>query len=145
MRELRRSALVPYAASDMYGLVNDVRAYPEFLPWCRSAVVHTETDRFMEASLELCKGKMSRVFTTRNQMVVGERIEIGLVDGPFRHLEGHWFFDPLDESASEVRLEMRFEFDSMMGGMLFGPMFEDMARSLVDAFSRRARDVYGRA
>lgn len=128
----------------MYGLVNDVRAYPEFLPWCRSAVVHTETDRFMEASLELCKGKMSRVFTTRNQMVVGERIEIGLVDGPFRHLEGHWLFDPLDESASEVRLEMRFEFDSMMGGMLFGPMFEDLARSLVDAFSRRARDVYGR-
>ncbi|MGD8977780.1 MAG: type II toxin-antitoxin system RatA family toxin [Gammaproteobacteria bacterium] len=145
MRELQRSALVPHAAVDMYGLVNDVRAYPEFLPWCRSAVVHSETERFMEASLELYKGKMSRVFTTRNQMVAGERIEIGLVDGPFRHLEGHWFFESIDEAASEVRLEMRFEFDSLMGGVLFGPVFEDVARSLVDAFVERARDVYGRA
>jgi len=145
MRELQRSALVPHAAAAMYGLVNDVRAYPEFLPWCRSAVVHSETERFMEASLELYKGKMSRVFTTRNQMVAGERIEIGLVDGPFRHLEGHWFFESIDEAASEVRLEMRFEFDSLMGGVLFGPVFEDVARSLVDAFVKRARDVYGRA
>ncbi len=144
MRELQRSALLPYGATEMYALVNDVRAYPEFLPWCRSAVVHSETERFMEASLELSKGKMSRVFTTRNQLVTGERIEIGLVDGPFRHLEGHWHFDRLDEAASEVRLEMRFEFDSFMGGMLFGTMFEDMARSLVDAFSKRARVVYGR-
>ncbi len=144
MRELRRSTLVPYGADNMYALVNDVRAYPEFLPWCRSAVVHSETERFMEASLELTRGKMSRVFTTRNQLVAGERIEIGLVDGPFRHLEGHWHFDHLDEAASEVRLELRFEFDSFMGGMLFAPVFEDVARSLVDAFSKRARDVYGR-
>jgi len=126
----------------MYALVNDVRAYPDFLPWCRSAVVHSETDRFMEASLELSKGKTSRVFTTRNRLTAGERIQIGLVDGPFRHLEGHWHFDKIDESASEVRLEMRFEFDSFMGGMLFGPVFEDIAGSLVDAFAKRASDVY---
>lgn len=144
MREVRRRAMVPYAASDMYALVNDVRAYPDFLPWCRSAVVHSETERFMEASLELSRGKTSRVFTTRNQLTAGERIQIGLVDGPFRHLEGHWYFDAIDESASEVRLEMRFEFDSFMGGMLFGPVFEDIARSLVDAFARRASDVYRR-
>jgi len=136
--------MVPYAARDMYALVNDVRAYPDFLPWCRSAVVHSETERFMEASLELSRGKTSRVFTTRNQLTAGERIQIGLVDGPFRHLEGHWYFDEIDESASEVRLEMRFEFDSFMGGMLFGPVFEDIARSLVDAFARRASDVYRR-
>jgi ribosome-associated toxin RatA of RatAB toxin-antitoxin module len=98
----------------------------------------------MEASLELSRGKTSRVFTTRNQLTAGERIQIGLVDGPFRHLEGHWYFDAIDESASEVRLEMRFEFDSFMGGMLFGPVFEDIARSLVDAFARRASDVYRR-
>ncbi|MGB5590453.1 MAG: type II toxin-antitoxin system RatA family toxin [Gammaproteobacteria bacterium] len=145
MREVRRSAMVPYAAGHMYALVNDVRAYPEFLPWCRSAVVHTETDRFMEASLELSRGKTSRVFTTRNQLVFGERIQIGLVDGPFKHLEGHWTFDEIDESASEVRLDMRFEFDSFMGGLLFGPVFEDIARSLVDAFAKRASDVYRRA
>jgi len=37
---------------------------------------------------------------------------------------------------------MRFEFDSFMGGMLFGPVFEDIAGSLVDAFAKRASDVY---
>jgi len=127
----------------MYALVNDVASYPQFLPWCRSATVHVETEALMEASLELVKGNMSKVFTTRNTLSPGRSIEIGLLNGPFRHLEGVWRFDVIDEAASEVVLDMSFEFDSLMGGFLFGPMFEDIATSLVGSFSQRARDLYG--
>jgi len=143
MRNVRRSALVPYATQAMYALVNDVASYPQFLPWCRSATIHVETEVLMEASLELVKGNMSKVFTTRNTLSPGRSIEIGLLNGPFRHLEGVWRFDAVDEAASEVVLNMSFEFDSLMGGILFGPMFEDIATSMVGAFSQRARDVYG--
>ena len=127
----------------MYALVNDVASYPRFLPWCRSAVIHMETDVLMEASLELVKGNMSKTFTTRNTLHPGRSIEIGLLNGPFRHLEGVWRFDEVDEVASEVVLDMSFEFDSLMGGILFGPMFEDIATSLVGAFSQRAREIHG--
>lgn len=143
MRKVSRSALVPYEAQSMYALVNDVVSYPRFLPWCRSAVVHVETDVLMEASLELVKGKMSKTFTTRNTLTPGRSIEIGLLNGPFRHLEGVWRFDGIDDAASEVVLDMSFEFDSLVGGILFGPMFEDIAISLVGAFSQRARELYG--
>lgn len=127
----------------MYRLVNDVGAYPQFLPWCRSATVHVETEVLMEATLELSSRGMSKAFTTRNRLMLNERIEIGLLEGPFSVLEGAWTFRDLDEQASEVELGLRFAFRNPVNGLLFGPMFEDIATSLVDAFSRRARSVYG--
>jgi ribosome-associated toxin RatA of RatAB toxin-antitoxin module len=127
----------------MYQLVNDVAAYPEFLPWCRAATVHLETAARMEATLELSSRGMSKAFTTRNRLTPNERIEIGLVDGPFSMLEGAWTFAALDETASEVALKLRFAFRNPVNAVLFGRMFEDIATSLVDAFSARARSVYG--
>lgn len=142
MRHVRRSVLVPHGAPAMYRLVNDVAAYPEFLPWCRAATVHVETEAVMEATLELSSRGLSKAFTTRNRLTPHQRIEIGLIDGPFSELAGAWTFVALDEQASEVALDLRFAFRNPVNAVLFGPMFEDIATSLVDAFSRRARDVY---
>lgn len=127
----------------MYLLVNDVASYPGFLPWCRSAVVHDEGEEFMEASLELVKGSWSGTFTTLNEMVPGHSIKIGLAEGPFRHLEGLWTFDGLDSASSEVSLRMDFEFKNALTGLIAGPVFEDIANSLVDSFVHRARKIYG--
>jgi ribosome-associated toxin RatA of RatAB toxin-antitoxin module len=142
VRRIRRSVLVPHGAGAMYRLVNDVGAYPEFLPWCRAATVHVETDALMEATLELSSKGLNKAFTTRNVLTPNQKIEIGLVDGPFSVLAGGWTFDPLDEHATEVSLALSFAFRNPVNGLLFGPMFEDIATSLVDAFSRRARSVY---
>ena len=128
----------------MYLLVNDVAAYPEFIHWCRSATVHVETDHLMEASLELSSGGFSRTFTTRNKLVPHKSIEIGLLDGPFSHLEGRWLFDEIDDSASHVELEMHFEFSNPVKSLLFSRMFEDMANSLVDSFAKRAHQFHER-
>jgi ribosome-associated toxin RatA of RatAB toxin-antitoxin module len=143
VKRVRRSALVPYPALAMYDLVNDIPAYPDFLPWCRSSAITLQRDDFMEASLELVKGNMSKVFTTRNQLVPAESIEIGLVSGPFRHLQGVWVFDALSDAGSEVSLDLEFEFENPLTGLLFGSMFEDIAVSLVESFTKRARQVYG--
>ncbi|MGI9264915.1 MAG: type II toxin-antitoxin system RatA family toxin, partial [Gammaproteobacteria bacterium] len=130
--------------ADMYALVNDVAAYPDFIHWCRAATVHKETDCLMEASLELSSGGLSKTFTTRNDLVPNRSIDIGLLDGPFRHLEGRWSFGEIDSSASHVELEMRFEFSNPVKSLLFSRMFEDMANSLVDSFARRAHQIYER-
>ncbi|MGD8378016.1 MAG: type II toxin-antitoxin system RatA family toxin [Gammaproteobacteria bacterium] len=143
MRTIHRSALVPYTPDEMYGLVNDVERYPEFLPWCRSARIEGRQENQIEASLELARGGVHKWFTTRNRLTPGERIDIELVDGPFRRLAGAWQFQSLNGEGCKVVLDMRFEIANPMLGMMLGPVFHQVCNSMVDAFIRRARDIYG--
>ena len=127
----------------MFVLVDDVAAYPEFLPWCNQAEVHNRTDESVEATLELQKGAVSNKFTTRNTRTEFEAIGIALVGGPFRHLAGGWQFTKLSEDGCKVSLELEFEFESRLVDMMFGSFFEDICNSLVDAFTKRAATVFG--
>ena len=95
MRKVSRSALVPYSAAQMYALVKDVEAYPSFLPWCNDAEVHIRDEDFIEASLELHRGRISKTFRTRNALQENESLGIDLVGGPFQHMSGGWTFQPL--------------------------------------------------
>jgi ribosome-associated toxin RatA of RatAB toxin-antitoxin module len=143
VRQVRRSALVPYEAAEMYALVNDVEAYPSFIAWCRGATVRTHGPELMEATLEIAQGGFAGAFTTRNRLQPGRAIDVHLLDGPFRLLEGRWDFDPLDGAASRVAVAMRYDFANPFAGLLFGRMVEDVVSALVDAFVRRAREIYG--
>ncbi len=143
MRRVNRSALVPYSADDMFALVADVESYPTFLPWCSDVEVHSRIDDTVEATLELHRGRVSRRFRTRNTMTPSERMDLALVGGPFRHLEGGWSFRQLGDSGSKVSLELDFEFDSLTLDFIIGAYFEDICNQLVDAFTRRAGQVYG--
>jgi ribosome-associated toxin RatA of RatAB toxin-antitoxin module len=127
----------------MFALVDDVAAYPEFLPWCKSAEVHGQSDDVVEATLELQKGAISKTFTTRNSRRKFEAIDLALVGGPFKHLRGGWRFKDLGDDGSKVTLELEFEFESRLTDMMFGPFFEEICNSLVDAFSKRAAVVFG--
>jgi len=144
MSHIQRSALVYYSPLEMYQLVNDVADYASFLPWCRSAAVKSETKDEMIASVEIAKGVLNKTFTTRNQLQKGQRIELELVDGPFKTLSGSWQFDALKtENACKVSLELDFEFDNAMMSIAAKPIFTQIANSLVDSFCKRAVVVYG--
>jgi ribosome-associated toxin RatA of RatAB toxin-antitoxin module len=143
MRRVDRSALVPFKAREMFALVDDVTAYPEFLPWCKSAEVHGQSDDVVEATLELQKGAISKTFTTRNSRREFEAIDLALVGGPFKYLRGGWRFKDLGDDGSKVTLELEFEFESRLTDMMFGPFFEEICNSLIDAFSKRAAVVFG--
>jgi ribosome-associated toxin RatA of RatAB toxin-antitoxin module len=95
------------------------------------------------ASLELAKGSVKKSFTTRNRLQVGKMIEMRLVDGPFKHLQGFWRFDGLKENACKVSLDLEYEFSSKIVAMAVGPVFNQVANTLVDAFIERAREVHG--
>ncbi|MFP4080971.1 MAG: type II toxin-antitoxin system RatA family toxin, partial [Ectothiorhodospira sp.] len=95
------------------------------------------------ARVELAKGAVRKSFTTRNRLQRHKMIEMRLVDGPFRQLEGFWRFDPLEDGRTQVGLDLDFEFSSRLVSTVVGPVFHQIANSLVDAFSKRAREVYG--
>ena len=134
---------MPYSAREMFQLVDDVEAYPQFLPWCSSAQVTSLDGDTMEAALELHKGNLSKSFTTRNRRREHDSIDIALVGGPFRHLQGGWRFEDLGEDGSRVSLNLDFEFDSLLVDLAIGGFFEETCNSLVDAFTRRAAALYG--
>ncbi len=144
MASINRSALVPYSPAQMFALVDDIDAYPEFLPWCRHARVLSRGDDEVRATIELSKGGVDKAFTTCNRLQRNKMIQMRLVEGPFKHLEGFWRFDPLGEQGCKVSLDLEFEFSSRMLGMVVGPVFSQIANSLVDSFQKRAAAVYGR-
>lgn len=126
----------------MYALVNDVEAYPEFLPWCSAAAILDRSDGpQMTAKLTVRKGRFNYDFTTRNALEPDRRIELRLVDGPFRKLNGRWQFDPAD-GGSLVTFDIEFEFSGKLLGAALNAAFSPIADSLVEAFRQRAYVVY---
>ena len=144
MANIHKSALVPYSAADMFNLVNDVESYPQFLPWCRSTRVLSRDEDEVRASIEVAKGGIHKSFTTCNRLQPHKMIEIRLIEGPFKHLEGFWRFQSLRDAGCKVSLDMDFEFANTLLRMTVGPVFSQIANSMVDAFCRRAVQVYGR-
>jgi ribosome-associated toxin RatA of RatAB toxin-antitoxin module len=143
MRKVSRSALVPYSAAEMFALVDNPEAYPEFLPWCHAAEEHLRDAGGVEATIEFHKRGIRRLIRTRNINRANESIEIRLVDGPFRCLRGSWQFRQLGDAGCKVSLEMQFEFSNRLVNAVFGRAFEDTCNSLVEAFTARAAEVYG--
>ena len=142
MRKVSRSALVPYSAAQMYELVKDVEQYPSFLPWCNGAEVHIRGEDFIEASLELHRGGISKRFRTRNVFAANESLGIELVGGRFRHMSGGWTFQQLGEAGSKVVLNMEFEFENRATDVIFGRFFENTCNALVDSFPEQAARIY---
>ncbi|MEM9172414.1 MAG: type II toxin-antitoxin system RatA family toxin [Pseudomonadota bacterium] len=142
MRRVNRSALVPYSAEQMFALVDGIEDYPAFLPWCDHAEVHERNQQMVVATLGLSRGGVTRRFTTRNYNQAPKRIELTLVDGPFSHLRGEWSFDQLGDDGSKVSLDIEFDVLSAMLGAVLSRVFEQTCNELVDAFTRRAADVY---
>ncbi|GAB4358510.1 MAG: type II toxin-antitoxin system RatA family toxin [Gammaproteobacteria bacterium] len=144
MPAVRRNALVPYTTEQMFDLVNDVESYPEFLPWCEGCRIISHRGDEIRARLDLAKGGIRKAFTTSNRVQPGKMIEIRLVEGPFRLLEGFWRFDQVGERRTRVSLDLEFEFSNRLAHLAFGPVFHQIANSLVEAFCKRAHEVYGR-
>lgn len=141
MREVKRSAMVARPASHLYTLITDVDAYPAFLPWCTHARIDSRGDNEVLATIGVQRGPLKMEFTTRNVHVQDTSVQMTLVRGPFKELDGLWTLAPIGDLGCRVDLQMRFAFKvSGMGGVL-EPVFEQTAASLVDAFVARAREV----
>ena len=143
MREVRRSALLPYAPAQVYGLVADVERYPEFLPWCTEARILAADEREVTVTLGLASGIARASFTTRNRLEPYRSVTMSLVDGPFDLLEGRWDFTPIADAGTRADLHVRFATHGLVGTLAIGPAFEGICNHLVDVFARRARQVFG--
>ena len=146
MKTVNKSVLIWYSAAEMFALVTDVASYPQFLPWCDKACVVEEDDHGMTAKVGLSIAGLSQSFTTRNTHVQDRRVSLKLVNGPFSKLDGFWDFTPVgqnNERACKVNFSLGYDFDNLALSALIGPVFDKIAGSLVDAFVKRAGQIYG--
>ncbi|MBH0071005.1 type II toxin-antitoxin system RatA family toxin [Pseudoalteromonas sp. NZS127] len=143
MPQIKKSALVMYSTKEMFDLINDVEAYPQFLPNCSDSKIIKQHNNSMTASLEISKAGIKKWFTTENTFVDEQTVVLNLVDGPFKMLQGRWHFQQLDANACKVELQLDFEFSSKLIELAFGKIFNDVAKNMVSAFTQRAKQVYG--
>lgn len=143
MREVARSALIPFSAEQAFSVVADVESYSSFLPWCaESQIVSMEGDQLI-GKLTLAKSGIRQSFVTENLLVPPSGMTMTLVDGPFQSLEGDWFFEPLGADGVKVSLKLGFEFKSKLLDQTFGRVFSVAADTMVDAFSSEIAKRYG--
>ena len=143
MPSIRRQSHVPYTAEQMFALVNDIDAYPQFLEWCTGAQILRRGDHFIEATLRIGFAGFQKSFTTRNTLEAPTRIGVSLVSGPFKRLEGEWHFNPTDDGGCTTELSLDFEVTPSPLSMIMSSVFEEVARSQMNAFLKRAHDIYG--
>lgn len=122
----------------MFALVDRVEEYPEFLPWCGRTKLIERTEAYTLATIEIDYHRVRQSFTTRNRKEAPEWMHIELEEGPFRHLTGHWHFQPLSEQACKVEFRLEYEFSSKILAMIVGPVFSYIANTFVEAFVARA-------
>jgi ribosome-associated toxin RatA of RatAB toxin-antitoxin module len=140
---VERSALVTYTPAQMFALVNDVGAYPEFLPWCVAAHVDEASAGERVAAVKIARGVLQTEFTTRNTLIADQQIQMQLMHGPFRNLQGLWRFDAIGTRGTRVSFRVDFEFKNRLTATAFNAVFETLCGSIVDAFVVRAQKVYG--
>ena len=152
MKHVKKSVLLWYAPHEIYGVVTDVEAYPQFLPWCERVEVLGRDEAGPTARLHLAYSGIRHAFTTRNVQVPDESVHIALVDGPFSLLDGMWRFVALPlpsglgnaaDAACKIEFELRYAFSNAILEAAISPVFDRIADTFVDSFVRRAEQVHG--
>jgi ribosome-associated toxin RatA of RatAB toxin-antitoxin module len=146
MKTVQKSVLIWYSPQEMFNLVTAVQQYPQFLPWCDHARVLEQDDSGMLAEVGIALSGIRQSFVTRNLHEPGRRVQMQLVKGPFSRLDGDWHFHAVGDGsqrAARVELLLHYGFDSVTLSKVVGPVFDRIAASMVDAFVKRAEQVYG--
>lgn len=141
IRETRR---LPYSCEQMFDLVADVASYPEFLPWVVATRVRSDSDTEMTADMLVGFKAIREKFTSRVVKNRPEHLEVFYVDGPLKDLDNNWTFKCLPDGGCEVDFCVDFSFRNAMFEALAGQYFDRAFRKMVEAFEKRADDLYGR-
>jgi len=144
LKAIKKKRIVPYSSYQMFDLVDNIEQYSSFLPWCRKSHIHKRTDKEVEASLIVGFRGIDKTFSTLNTLKRPREIEIQLIDGPFRSLNGLWSFSDINKRESEIQLNLQFEILISPLSHIFESFFEQIVNSQISAFEDRAKDLYSK-
>jgi coenzyme Q-binding protein COQ10 len=134
--------LLPFTHEKLYNLVSDVEKYPDFLPWCIALRVRSREVNMINADMIIGFKVFREKFSTRVTLNPPRRIDVEYLDGPFKYLNNHWIFKPID-GACEIDFYVDFEFKSILLQKAIGAVFNEAVQKMINAFEARAHRIYG--
>jgi ribosome-associated toxin RatA of RatAB toxin-antitoxin module len=138
MAHVEKSVLVMHSCETMFQLVDAVENYPTFLPWCGGSEITERSDTVTQATIHIRYHGIVQHFTTRNLKQFPTRMDISLVDGPFKQLTGHWHFTALREDACKIEFKLEYVFANSLIERIIAPVFSHIANTFVDSFVKQA-------
>ncbi len=142
MIEIKKTAIVLHTPEQFFNLVADIDNYPKYLPWCSETKIKTQNENEVIGTVFIEYLKIKSYFTTRNIYTKFTKIDIHLIDGPFKELSGYWSFSPLGETGCKIEFVLKYEFKSFLLEKLFGSVFAYMNKSIMDCFIKEANKRY---
>lgn len=141
---IRRVIIAPYAAADMFALVDDIAAYPEFLPWCERATVARDGEQ-VQATVYIAYHGIRTAFSTANRHSPPDSIRMALDKGPLSALRGEWSFVAIADDRCRVIFDLTYDFSNRLFGGVFKRLFAHIFDRFADHFITRAKAIYGDA
>lgn len=143
MALVEKSVLIECTPVQMFDLVDRVEDYPLFLPWCGGTELHQRSPTHTAATIRINYHGIKSHFSTENTKEAPYLMTIRLTDGPFAHMDGHWRFTPLGETACKVEFRLHYSFSSTLLEKVLGPVFSHVTATFVESFVKRARKIHG--
>ena len=138
-REQRR---VAYTPEQMFNLVADIAAYPQFMPWCQAVRIRERNAGMVLADLIVGFNVMREKFTSRVTLEHPGRIHVHYLDGPLRSLHNQWLFSATDDGGCLIDFQVDFEFRSRVMQKLATLFFSEVVARMVNSFEQRAQILY---
>jgi coenzyme Q-binding protein COQ10 len=134
---------LPYTPTQMFDLVSDVEAYPQFLPWISAIRIRSDSETEMVADMIVGFKGVKESFTSRVIKNRPDHVRVDYLDGPLKHLHNEWAFRDDGQGGVLVDFEVEFEFKNRLFEMLAGQFFDKALRKMIGAFETRAATLYG--
>ena len=142
MADVKKNVIVNHSADQMFSLVDQIEDYPLFLPWCGGTKVLERNTDITRASILIKYSGVNQSFTTQNTKQYPNRIDLKLIEGPFKILEGHWVFTKIYDEACSIEFHLHYEFSNFILDKLISPIFSQIANTFVDGFVTQADKIY---
>lgn len=145
MPKLSKTASAPYSQQQLYGLVADVAAYPQFLPFCTKTTIHESSDTHMIADMYIGYKGFTGSFQSHVSMESPTLLRMKQSHGALKYLDSQWEFIHQTTTSSGVNFSIDFEAKSWVMGKLINPILDEMANVMLQSFLNRAKVIYGHA
>ncbi len=140
--------LLPYTPDQLFELVGNVDAYPQFVPWITgmrtwNARTDAEGMSWLDAEAKVGFSFLRETFSTRvRRDPAARQIDVDLISGPFQKLRNRWRFLE-DPAGTKIAFDIDFAFKTRLLEGLLERNFESAVDRLMTCFEDRARALYG--
>ena len=138
MKNIHKEEDINIDIETIFNLINDIKSYPNYLPWCTKSEVKEESDDIIIGKIFISKSFINWNFSTKNTIKKNESISLELVDGPFESLTGKWLFSPINQFNTRVSLDIDYKFKSSIIELSIEPIFSSIMNSILDSFISEA-------